>query len=70
MTHHPISLDEAFSRITEHWSPRIAAELNGQHVKVAKIQGEFVWHHHADQDELFLVWKGELRLELRDTGPR
>ena len=64
-----ISLDEAFSRIAEHWSPRILAALNGQHVKVAKLQGDFMWHHHAGEDELFLVWKGELRIELRNTGP-
>jgi mannose-6-phosphate isomerase-like protein (cupin superfamily) len=66
----PVSLDSAFARIGEHWSPRVAAELNGQQVKLARIQGAFVWHHHADEDELFLVWKGTLRLELRDTGPR
>ena len=66
----PVSLDSAFSGISDHWAPRIAAELNGHHVKIARILGEFVWHHHADEDELFLVWKGTLTLRLRDTGPR
>ena len=50
----------------EHWQPKIVAELNGQHVKLAKLQGEFVWHHHAHEDELFLVLSGQLRMELRD----
>lgn len=66
----PLSLDSAFEGIDEHWSPRVAAELNGQQVKLARVLGEFVWHHHEEEDELFLVWKGTLRLELRDTGPR
>ncbi len=66
----PVSLDSAFASIAQHWSPRVAAELNGQQVKLARILGDFVWHHHADEDELFLVWRGTLRLELRDTGPR
>jgi mannose-6-phosphate isomerase-like protein (cupin superfamily) len=61
-----INLDEAFSRFTEHWSPRIAAELNGQHVKLAKLQGEFIWHCHADADEMFLVHRGHLVIEFRD----
>ena len=61
-----ISLDEKFSAITEYWSPRIAAELNGQQIKLARLRGEFVWHHHEDEDELFLVHRGRLRLEFRD----
>ena len=61
-----ISLDAKFASFTDHWSPRIVAELNGQHVKVAKIQGEFVWHHHEHEDELFLVHRGRLKIELRD----
>ena len=61
-----ISLDAKFASFDEHWSPRIVAELNGQHVKIAKVQGEFVWHRHDDEDELFLVHRGHLRLELRD----
>lgn len=61
-----VSPDEAFSRIDDRWSPRIAAELNGQAVKLATVEGEFVWHHHQDADELFMVLDGALRLELRD----
>lgn len=64
--HDKLSLDAAFSRIDDHWNPRIAAELNGQHVKVAKLLGAFVWHSHEREDELFLVHRGRLRLELRD----
>jgi len=60
------SLDEKFARVDEHWRPRVIAELNGQEVKVVKLRGEFPWHHHAEEDEMFLVWKGEMRLEFRD----
>jgi mannose-6-phosphate isomerase-like protein (cupin superfamily) len=61
-----VSLAEKFERIDEHWSPRIVAELNGQQVKLARVRGEFVWHHHENADELFLVVRGRLRLELPD----
>jgi mannose-6-phosphate isomerase-like protein (cupin superfamily) len=61
-----IDLWEKLSTFDERWSPRIVAELNGQHVKLAKLEGEFVWHSHADEDELFLVLEGQLTLELRD----
>lgn len=61
-----IDLSEKLSRFDERWSPRIVAELNGQHVKLVKLEGEFVWHSHADEDELFLVLKGKLTIELRD----
>lgn len=61
-----VNLTDAFESITEHWSPQIAAELNGQAVKLATVEGEFVWHHHDDADELFLVIEGELRIEFRD----
>jgi mannose-6-phosphate isomerase-like protein (cupin superfamily) len=60
-----INLDRAFASFTEHWSPRIAAELNNQHVKLAKLKGEFVWHHHEHEDELFLVHRGTLRMQIR-----
>ena len=63
-----IDLAEKLAGFDERWSPRIVAELNGQHVKLAKLQGEFVWHSHAEEDELFLVLKGLLTIELRD-GP-
>lgn len=51
---------------SEHWQPRIVGELNGQHVKLVKLQGEFVWHQHADEDELFYVVRGSIDIELRD----
>jgi hypothetical protein len=50
-----VNLEEKLALFSEPWSPRIVAELNGQHVKLVKLRGEFVWHHHADEDELFLV---------------
>ena len=61
-----VSLEAAFRGITEHWSPRIAAAVNDTHVKLAKLQGEFDWHHHDHEDELFLVVKGRLLLQFRD----
>ena len=61
-----IDLREKFAAFSEYWSPRIVAELNGQHVKLAKIRGEFIWHHHDHEDELFLVHRGHLRMEFRD----
>jgi mannose-6-phosphate isomerase-like protein (cupin superfamily) len=61
-----VSLAEKLARIDAPWSPRIVAELNGQHVKLAKLRGEFVWHHHEHEDELFLVVRGRLTMELRD----
>ncbi len=62
----PVDLAAAFETIRDHWHPRIAAELNGQHVKLVKFQGEFVWHHHEHEDELFLVVRGAFRMEFRD----
>ena len=61
-----INLSEKLSRFSEHWSPKIVAALNGQHVKLAKLEGEFTWHRHAGEDELFYVIKGRLRILLRD----
>jgi len=63
-----IDLREKFATFSEYWSPRIVAELNGQHVKLAKIRGEFIWHHHDHEDELFLVHRGHLRMEFRDRA--
>jgi mannose-6-phosphate isomerase-like protein (cupin superfamily) len=60
-----VNLAAKLDRFSEHWSPKIVGELNGQHVKLAKLKGEFVWHHHDDEDELFLVIRGRLRMELR-----
>ena len=61
-----INLREKFSLFTGHWQPKIVGELNGQQVKLAKFMGPFVWHHHDDEDELFLVVKGRFRMEFRD----
>lgn len=61
-----VDIEERLSRISETWHPHIVGELNGQHVKLARLQGEFVWHRHQDEDELFLVLAGTLRMELRD----
>jgi mannose-6-phosphate isomerase-like protein (cupin superfamily) len=61
-----VNLSEKFSLFDEHWSPKIVGELNGQYVKVAKLKGDFVWHHHEAEDELFLVVKGRLVIQLRD----
>lgn len=61
-----VNLAQSLNHIDGYWSPRIAGELNGQHVKLARLKGEFVWHHHEDEDELFLVIKGRLLMRLRD----
>jgi len=61
-----VKLDEVFSRISTYWDPHIAGELNGQHVKCVKLKGEFTWHHHDNEDELFLVHRAVLHLRLRD----
>lgn len=61
-----VNLMEKFALFDEHWSPKIVGELNGQHIKLVKFQGEFVWHHHDLEDELFLVVKGRFRMEFRD----
>lgn len=66
MTPSPINLTEKFSLFNDHWNPRIIGEMNGQHIKIAKIDGEFVWHSHADEDELFVVVRGRLLMDFRD----
>lgn len=63
-----LSLSEKFAKIDEPWSPRIVADLNGQQVKLVKILGEFVWHHHDEADEMFLVHRGRFRMEFRDRA--
>ncbi|MBI5472726.1 MAG: cupin domain-containing protein [Ignavibacteriae bacterium] len=63
-----MNLLEKFSRFSEHWLPKIIAQLNGQAVKLVKVKGEFVWHHHDEEDELFYVVKGRLRMHFRDKG--
>lgn len=60
-----VALAAGFAAITEHWRPRVVGELNGQEVKLAKLHGEFIWHHHENEDELFLVLRGRLRIEIR-----
>jgi len=62
----PINLQEKYNLINKHWSPKIIGELNGQLVKLAKINGEFVWHSHENEDELFMVIKGKLFLDFQD----
>lgn len=61
-----INIAHKMNSFSEHWSPKILAELNGQAVKAVKFQGEFVWHHHEHEDELFLVTKGRFRMDFRD----
>ena len=61
-----INIASKLALFSEHWSPKVLAELNGQQVKVAKLKGEFVWHHHEHEDELFLVLEGRLRMDFRD----
>ena len=61
-----INLTEKFNLFNEQWHPKIAGELNDSYVKIAKVQGEFVWHHHENEDELFFVVKGTLTIRLRD----
>jgi mannose-6-phosphate isomerase-like protein (cupin superfamily) len=61
-----VNIDEKLSGIDEYWSPRIVGELNGHHVKLAKLKGEFTWHHHEDEDEMFLVLRGSLTIRFRE----
>jgi quercetin dioxygenase-like cupin family protein len=61
-----VNLAEKFEKIPEYWKPYVAAELNGQYVKLDKLKGEFVWHRHESEDEMFLVVKGRFRMDLRD----
>jgi mannose-6-phosphate isomerase-like protein (cupin superfamily) len=60
------NLDRKFALFAEHWRPKVVAALNGQEIKIVKVQGTFPWHHHDREDELFLVWKGRFRVEFRD----
>jgi mannose-6-phosphate isomerase-like protein (cupin superfamily) len=61
-----VKLEEKFAAFTEHWRPKIVGELNGQEVKLVKFEGVFPWHQHEREDELFLVWRGAMRIEFRD----
>lgn len=61
-----INLAERFALIDEYWRPKVVGELNGQEVKLVKFQGEFPWHHHENEDEMFMAMKGNFRIEFRD----
>jgi mannose-6-phosphate isomerase-like protein (cupin superfamily) len=61
-----VNIEEKLALFTEYWSPKIVGELNGQHVKLVKFKGEFVWHKHDNEDELFYVLKGSFKMEYRD----
>jgi len=63
-----VNLSEKLALFGEHWKPKVIAELNGQHVKLVKFRGEFVWHQHRDEDELFLVLHGRFRMDFRDRS--
>ena len=62
----PINIDQKFELFSEHWRPKVIARLNGQEVKLIKVQGVFPWHRHETEDEMFLVWRGVFRIEFRD----
>ena len=64
----PFNPQSAFASITEYWSPKIVGELNGQYIKLAKLKGEFVWHKHEFEDEMFLIVKGNLTIDLKDNS--
>lgn len=66
MTGEVVDLAQKFGGFSDHWRPRVAAQLNGQDVRLVKVQGVFPWHSHADAEEMFLVWKGRFRVEFRD----
>jgi mannose-6-phosphate isomerase-like protein (cupin superfamily) len=65
---HPINIAEKLGKFSNHWTPKIIAELNGQHVKLVKFQGPFVWHSHEHEDELFMVVEGSFTMEFRDRS--
>ena len=66
MIYSAINLEEKFSSFNEPWSPKIIGQMNDYHLKIAKIQGEFIWHSHPETDETFIVFAGEMRIEFRD----
>ena len=63
-----VNLAEKLASFSDHWSPKVVGELNGQQVRLSKMKGAFIWHHHDHEDELFLVLKGRLTIELRDRA--
>ena len=66
MDYQPINFQEKLARFSEHWSPKIIAQLNDYHFKIVKVRGEFVWHDHPETDEVFMVLKGQLEIRFRD----
>lgn len=66
MTGEVVDLEQKFGGFSDHWRPRVAAQLNGQDVRLVKVQGVFPWHSHPQAEEMFLVWKGRFRVEFRD----
>lgn len=66
MNYQPINFQNRLSKFSEHWSPKIIAQMNDYHFKVVKVQGEFVWHDHPETDEVFIVLKGQLDIQFRD----
>jgi len=66
MKYSPINLEEKLNKFSEHWSPKIIAQMNNYHFKLVKFQGDFVWHSHADTDEVFIALNGEMSIEFRD----
>lgn len=66
MNYHAINFNEKFARFNNHWSPRVIAEMNDYQFKLVKVEGDFVWHHHPDTDEVFIVMEGVLDIEFED----
>lgn len=66
MDYQSINLREKLAMFSEHWSPKIIAQMNDYHFKIAKLQGEFIWHNHPETDEVFIVLKGQLQIQFRD----
>ena len=62
----PVNLDDKFKRFVDHWAPRVVAQMNDYQFKLVRIQGEFVWHNHADTDEVFIVVDGAMSIQFRD----
>jgi mannose-6-phosphate isomerase-like protein (cupin superfamily) len=68
MNYQPINFQDKLSQFSEHWSPKIIAQMNDYHFKIVKVQGEFVWHDHPETDEVFIVLKGQLEIQSREAS--
>ena len=66
MINHPINLEKKFKKFADHWSPKVIGEMNDYQFKLAKVKGDFIWHHHLDTDETFFVIKGKLTIEFKN----